>query len=119
MTKLDFKVNHKLLTLVFTKMKLISLLLTSLLLLTGCTPVVTTKLEQSIPMAGTYESVKVLRANTDIPVDAEILGTVKIGDSGFTATKNCTFLDVINSAKEEAKKSRRQCNQDYRTHSSG
>ncbi|MBK8882528.1 MAG: hypothetical protein IPN67_09150 [Bacteroidales bacterium] len=42
--------------------------------------------------------------DTEIPIDAEVIGTVKIGDTGFTATKNCTFQDVLKSAKDEAKK---------------
>jgi hypothetical protein len=32
-------------------------------------------------------------------VDAEVLGIVKIGDTGFTFTKNCGYQDVLNNAK--------------------
>ncbi len=80
------------------------LFISTLILLPSCTPLVTTNLEQSIPHSGTDESIKVFGLNSEIPVDAEVLGTIKIGDTGFTATKNCTFQDVLNSAKGEAKK---------------
>jgi hypothetical protein len=81
-----------------------SLLIANLFLLSCCTPLVTTKLEQSIPQSSTDESIKVIGLNSEIPADAEVLGTVKIGDTGFTASKNCTFQDVLNTAKDEAKK---------------
>ncbi len=80
------------------------LLISILFLLSCCTPLVTTKLEQSIPQSSTDESVKVFGLYSEIPTDAEVLGTVKIGDTGFTASKNCTFQDVLNTAKDEAKK---------------
>lgn len=81
-----------------------SLLISNILLLHSCTPLVTTKLEQDLPQSGTDESIRVFGLYSEIPADAEVLGTVKIGDTGFTASKNCTFQDVLNAAKEEAKK---------------
>ena len=80
------------------------MLISSLLLLSCCTPLVITKLEQSIPQSSADESINVFGLYSEIPADAEVLGTVKIGDTGFTFTKNCTFQDVLNAAKDEAKK---------------
>lgn len=86
------------------KRKLPPLLIMILFLLSCCTPLVTTKLNQSIPQSYKDESIKVFGLNSVTPADAEVLGTVKIGDTGFTATRNCTFGEVLNSAKDEAKK---------------
>jgi hypothetical protein len=79
------------------------LIFIDLVLSGSCTPVIMTSLEQSLPMTGSNEEIKVFGLNTDIPADAEILGIVKIGDSGFTFTKNCGYQDVLDQAKLEAK----------------
>jgi hypothetical protein len=74
------------------------------LLSASCTPLITTNLQQNSLIDGNSEKIKVIPINVEIPLDAEILGTVKIGDSGFTLTKNCGYQDVLNSAKIEAQK---------------
>jgi len=78
------------------------ILLIGLISLSSCTPLVTTKLEISLPSVDTKQEIKVLGLDTDIPADAEVLGTVKIGDSGFTI--NCTYQVVLDKAKQEARK---------------
>ena len=78
------------------------IMLISLISLSSCTPLVTTKLETSLPSVDTKQEIKVLGLDADIPVDAEILGTVKIGDTGFTI--NCSYQVVLDKAKQEARK---------------
>ena len=79
------------------------LLIANLLSVTSCKPFYYTKIEQTIPISNTEESIQVFGLSAEIPDDAEVLGTVKVGESGFTATKNCTFENVLNTAKERAK----------------
>jgi hypothetical protein len=78
------------------------IMLISLIPLSSCTPLVITKLETSLPLIDTTQVIKVLGLSTDIPADAEVLGTIKIGDSGFTV--NCTYKVVLDKAKQEARK---------------
>ena len=84
--------------------KAVIFILLIVLLFASCTPAITTNLEQSLPLNGNDENIKVIAQNAEIPLDAEVLGIVKIGDTGFTATRNCGYQDVLNSAKIEAKK---------------
>lgn len=79
------------------------LILFDLILSGSCSPVITTSMEQSLPLSGSEEEIKVFGINTEIPADAEILGIIKIGDTGFTLTKNCGYQDVLDKAKLEAK----------------
>ncbi|MEZ5199285.1 MAG: hypothetical protein R2764_23755 [Bacteroidales bacterium] len=70
--------------------------------LPSCAPMVTTTLVTTFPPAGEEEQIKVLGLDDEIPVDAILLGTVKVGDNGFSA--NCGFREVLALAKKEAQK---------------
>ena len=78
------------------------IILTVLITLSSCTPLITTKLERKLPAADSKQEIKVLELNTEIPIDAVVIGTVKIGDSGVTV--NCGYQVVLDRAKLEARK---------------
>jgi len=71
-------------------------------LITACSPKITTNLYQTkTPLAPT-ETVAVISLSEAIPENAEELGEIKIGDTGFST--NCTWEAVIKKAQEEARK---------------
>jgi hypothetical protein len=79
------------------------LLLCGLLsLATACAPKVRTKVSQKYPPLDYSEEVTVLERNAVSPAGAEVLGTVKIGDSGMST--QCNYAQVLQKAKEEARK---------------
>ena len=79
------------------------LLLLSILLITAsCSPKVSKTITTSYTPLDYREEVLVLDLQTPIPDGAENMGTVKIGDSGFTT--NCDWNTVIEQAKVEARK---------------
>ena len=47
--------------------------------------------------------VKVIGIGQKVPDNAKLLGSVNIGDSGFTKTSNCTYQAVLNEAIEQAR----------------
>jgi len=78
------------------------LLMTVLILLSSCSPRITTSIQKTYePIARTQE-VKVLKSLTELPQGAELLGKVDIGDSGFS--NNCSYDTVLNAAMQEARK---------------
>jgi hypothetical protein len=79
-----------------------SVILMALITFSSCTPLITTKLETKLPSADPKQEIKVLEINTEIPLDAVVIGTVKIGDSGVTI--NCGYQVVLDRAKLEARK---------------
>jgi len=52
-------------------------------------------------MTPTTGEVKVLGVGQTIPENAELLGSIKIGDSGFTT--KCSYSEVITDATNQAK----------------
>ncbi len=72
--------------------------------LTGCNPKVTTQIVKSLPETDKYQGVEVIELNQEVPKNVEIIGRVKVGDTGFTMTSNCTYYAVVEKAKEEARK---------------
>jgi len=74
----------------------------AVLLLTSCSAKLTSSLLKSYPPLHYQEEVKVFSSNESVPSNAEKLGTVKIGDSGFST--NCNYSTVIDMAKVEARK---------------
>ncbi len=72
------------------------------LVFASCSPRIrTTIISQHAPLD--YEAnVAVIELNENIPLDAEIIGQVRIGDSGFSV--NCDYATALASAKLEARK---------------
>jgi hypothetical protein len=70
--------------------------------ITSCSPKVTTSIIKKYEPTDFKTEVIVLGLEDQIPDDAEVLGDLKIGDSGFTS--KCAFEDVIAQAKMEAMK---------------
>lgn len=69
----------------------------------SCSPKVTTNITQSYTALSSEQNVLVIGTNDNLPSDAEFLGTVSVGESGFT-TKNGSFDAVVSIAKDEARK---------------
>jgi hypothetical protein len=78
------------------------LLLMGLIGLGSCNPSISTKLKKSYPPLDYRQEVVVFELNEADPVNAEQLGVVKIGDSGFST--NCDYTMVLEKAKLEARK---------------
>ena len=72
-------------------------------ILIGCSPKITSSFTSyHTPLAKDAE-VLVLELSAPMPENAEVLGQIKIGDTGFT-TKNSNYAAVLNIAKDEARK---------------
>jgi len=78
------------------------LFLTVLILFTSCSPKISTSLIKSYPPLDYKREVAVIELNEQIPDNAEIIGHVKIGDTGFSS--NCNYNVVLDKAKLEARK---------------
>lgn len=73
-----------------------------LLILSSCTPPkVKTRLSTMAPSCERYPEIRVYKVEDKTPADASILGTVKVGDTGFSS--DCGFFDVLDKAIEQAK----------------
>ena len=72
------------------------------LLLVGCSPKITTSINNNLSPLPYQQPILVLPSNEEIPEDAIFIGSIKIGDSGFTT--KCSYLEVIELAKLEARK---------------
>lgn len=59
-------------------------------------------MEKTLPVIDSQEEIKVYGLNTKIPVNAEILGIVKVGETGFTI--NCGYSVVLEKVQQEARK---------------
>jgi hypothetical protein len=77
------------------------LFILALLILSSCAPKVTTRLSTMAPSSERYPDIRVYKIEDKTPADATILGTVKVGDSGFSS--NCGFFEVLDKAIEQAK----------------
>ncbi len=73
-----------------------------LLLTSSCSPKVSTSISKHYAALDYREEVAVFMPADDFPADAEVVGTVKIGDSGFST--DCGLDVAIEKAKEEARK---------------
>lgn len=73
-----------------------------LLFFSSCNPKITTSISRSYPPLDYKQEVAVIGLDDKEPDDAELLGQVKIGDSGFST--NCSYATVIDDAKLEARK---------------
>ncbi len=74
-----------------------------MLLIAGCAPKVRTNISQKYPALNFDEDVLRIPDQTKAPEGAELLGEVRVGDSGVTT--NCSYALVLEKAKEEARKS--------------
>ena len=84
------------------KNPLFALLLISITFLSSCNPKVSTKLSKSYPAISNKQEVIIIDKKESKPDSSEILGVVKIGDTGFTT--NCSLDTLLNRAKLEARK---------------
>lgn len=71
-------------------------------LLQGCAPKVNTLITKTYPTLGYNEEVKVFGLKTVLPVNIEVIGSIKIGDAGLTL--KCNYETVLENAKIEARK---------------
>lgn len=72
------------------------------LVIASCAPKVRTNITQKYPALDYAEEVMVVELREPVPPKAELLGTVKIGDSGMSS--KCNYTQVVEKAKEEARK---------------
>lgn len=72
-------------------------------LLAACSPKVSSNLARTYAPLGDDEDVAVLEVGVPVPEDAELIGDIKIGDTGFTATKNGTYEEILALAKSKAR----------------
>ncbi len=72
-------------------------------LLSSCSPRVTSQFSSQYSAVADTVDIMVLPLGTDIPDEAEVLGTVSIGDSGLTPPSKGTYEKVISLASQEAR----------------
>ena len=85
-------------------MKKLNVLITLLVLILfgSCNPKISTSITKKYSPLDYKQEVVVIGLNQAEPSDAEVLGQVKLGDTGFTT--NCSYDIVIDKAKLEARK---------------
>ena len=83
-------------------MKTLTPILLILFFLTACSPKINTQITKTYPTISYNQEVKVFGLKTVLPANVEVIGSVKIGDSGLTL--NCTYEIVLENAKNEARK---------------
>lgn len=72
-------------------------------LLTGCSPRVVSGLRSGYSPIPETVDVTVLPQGTTVPEGAEVLGSVKVGDTGFTSSANGRYENVLAIIKEQAR----------------
>lgn len=70
--------------------------------LASCSPKIATSIRKEYETLNYEEEVVVLQTNDKQPEDSEILGIVKVGDTGFST--KCNYDTVLDKAKLEARK---------------
>jgi hypothetical protein len=84
-------------------MKQIIFLATScLLIFSSCSPKISTQVIKNYSPLDYRQEVRVFGLSEQVPLNSEEIGTVKIGDTGFST--NCGWEVVIDKAKGEARK---------------
>jgi len=78
------------------------LIISALILFSSCNPKISTSISRTYPPLDYKQEVVVIGLSESEPDKAEVLGQVKIGDTGFST--NCGFDVVIEKAKLEARK---------------
>jgi hypothetical protein len=74
----------------------------ALIVLSSCNPKVITKISKTHPALDYKQDVYVIDLDQAEPEDSEVLGYIKIGDTGFST--KCDYDIVIDKAKLEARK---------------
>jgi hypothetical protein len=82
--------------------KLMIFLTGCMLILTSCSPKISTNIAKSYLALDYREEVRVFGVEDPTPDDVEVLGSIKIGDTGFST--NCDLDAVLDKAKTEARK---------------
>ncbi|WP_199117236.1 hypothetical protein [Pedobacter sp. ASV28] len=82
--------------------KIKGLIFLTILIMVACSPKISTKVTKSYPALDYNQEVIILGVQQEEPKDAELLGEIKIGDSGFST--KCSYETVIENAKLEARK---------------
>lgn len=82
--------------------KISILLIGCVLILSSCTPKISTTISKNYSALDYREEVKVFGLQDPVPTNSEELGIVKIGDTGFSTI--CGWDVVIDKAKMEARK---------------
>lgn len=83
------------------KLKKLSILL-HILFLVGCASTINTTYSVKYPPTPAGTPITVFGLNDEAPTNSKIIGTIKIGDSGFSV--NCGWDQVIEKAKKESRK---------------
>lgn len=78
------------------------ILLGFILFLASCSPAVYTRISQTYPALLSNEEVRLIGLDEKLPDSAIVIGTVKVGDSGFTT--DCSWNTVVEKARMEARK---------------
>ena len=78
------------------------IILASILLLNSCAAKLTSSMQKTYAPLDYKQEVRVFEIEEQTPPDAEKLGTIKVGDSGFST--DCDYTVVIDKAKTEARK---------------
>lgn len=84
--------------------KRITTLIIAVAFFSACSPKITNNLISRTPLQDQQEVVVIEEGNNP-PSDAQLLGSVKVGDTGFTATSNGTYDKVLDILKDEARQS--------------
>jgi len=69
----------------------------------SCSPKLTSSIISQQVALDVDEEVAIVPQETDLPEDAQFIGTLKITDSGFTSIKNGTTEKVMELAREQAR----------------
>ncbi|MGQ1948700.1 hypothetical protein ACT3CD_16535 [Geofilum sp. OHC36d9] len=78
------------------------LIISALILFSSCNPKISTSLSRSYPPLDYKQDIVVIGLDQSEPDNSEVLGQVKIGDTGFST--KCSYDIVIDRAKLEARK---------------
>lgn len=78
------------------------LIIAVLMFFSSCNPKISTSISKKYPPLDYKQEVIVIGLNQAEPEKSEVLGQVKIGDSGFST--NCDYSIVLDKAKLEARK---------------
>jgi len=85
-----------------TKSNSLFLMAGTFLILSSCTQRISTSISKNYAALESTQIVKVIDIDDAVPVGSELLGEVKIGDTGFT--NNCDYEAVLSDARIEARK---------------